>query len=419
MWRLSGAGAGAALVALTGKPVPMPRVVTRCTVLDPSSGEVLDDGLAIWFPAPASFTGEDVAELHLHGGAAVSEAVTLALAALPGVRQAEPGEFTRRAFEHGKMDLTAAEGLADLVEAETAAQRRQARRQMAGELGAIYESWRSALLHAMAEVEAEIDFSDQDLPAGLRDGVMGRMRAIAGEIGAHLRDDRRGEVLRAGISVAILGPPNAGKSSLLNRLARRDAAIVSETAGTTRDVIEVHMDLGGYPIVLADTAGLRIAENDIEREGVRRALARAEHADLKLVVFDGAAWPLPDPATGALIDDDAIVVVNKVDLGPKDLGSALGVSARTGQGLTELESRIAMEVARRFQPAATPALTRARHRTALEECAAALERFAAASQPELAAEDLRLAARALGRITGRVDVEDVLDVIFAEFCIGK
>jgi tRNA modification GTPase len=419
VWRLSGVGAGGALVALTGRPVPSPRLVTRCTVRDPRSGELLDDGLAIWFPAPASFTGEDVAELHLHGGAAVSEAVATALASLPGVRPAEPGEFTRRAFEHGKMDLTAAEGLADLVEAETAAQRRQARRQMAGELGAIYEAWRAALLHAMAEVEAEIDFSDQDLPAGLRDGVSRRVKAVADEIGHHLQDNRRGEVLRAGVSVAILGPPNAGKSSLLNRLARRDAAIVSETAGTTRDVIEVHLDLGGYPVVLADTAGLRTAKNDIEREGMRRALTRAEEADLKLVVFDGATWPDPDPTTGSLIEENAIVLVNKIDLGPRDLGLALGISAKTGQGLAELEDRLTAEVARRFQPAAAPALTRARHRAALEECGAALTRFAGAAQPELAAEDLRLAARALGRITGRVDVEDVLDVIFAEFCIGK
>ncbi len=391
--------------------------------LTDDSGEVVDDGLALWFPAPNSFTGENVVELHLHGGTAATAAATRALAALPGYRLAEPGEFTRRAFENAKLDLTEAEGLADLVDAETDAQRRQARRQMAGELGDLYEQWRAALLSALAHFEAEIDFAEEDIPPDLHARAVGEVRAISTAVAAHLDDKRRGEILRGGVSVAIVGPPNAGKSSLLNRLAGRDAAIVSATAGTTRDVIEVHLDLGGFPVILADTAGLRVSGDDIEQEGVRRAKRRADEADLKLAVFDGATWPNLDPTTLALCDDDTIRVVNKIDLGVASDAGFIGVSALSGAGLDALEAALSSAVAQRFQPSAAPALTRARHRAALEECQASFARFLAASEkkgaPELAAEDLRLAARALGRITGRVDVEEILGVIFAEFCIGK
>ncbi len=391
--------------------------------LTDDSGEVVDDGLALWFPAPNSFTGEDVVELHLHGGTAAITAATRVLAALPGHRLAEPGEFTRRAFENAKLDLTEAEGLADLVDAETDAQRRQARRQMAGELGDLYEQWRAALLSALAHFEAEIDFAEEDIPPDLHARAVGEVRAISTAVAAHLDDKRRGEILRGGVSVAIVGPPNAGKSSLLNRLAGRDAAIVSATAGTTRDVIEVHLDLGGFPVILADTAGLRVSGDDIEQEGVRRAKRRADEADLKLAVFDGATWPNLDPTTLALCDDDTIRVVNKIDLGVASDAGFIGVSALSGAGLDALEAALSSAVAQRFQPSAAPALTRARHRAALEECQASFARFLAASEkkgaPELAAEDLRLAARALGRITGRVDVEEILGVIFAEFCIGK
>ena len=419
VWRISGPRAAQVCEALTGNAVPKPRVATRVSVRGPQSGDIVDDGLALWFPAPASFTGEDVLELHLHGGAAAIAQIAHALGAVPGVRMAEPGEFTRRAFEHGKMDLTEAEGLADLVDAETEAQLRQARRQMAGELGALYERWRSELIAAIAFFEAEIDFSDEDLPPGLRAKVAAEILRISGEIAAHLDDGRRGEILRGGVSIAIIGPPNAGKSSLLNRLARRDAAIVSETAGTTRDVIEIHLDLAGFPVILADTAGLREAGGDIEREGVRRAKARAEQADLKLAVFDGGVWPARDPATVAMIDGDTIVIVNKIDLGVTPEAPFIGVSAKSGAGLDRLEAALGDAVRQRFQPAAAPALTRDRHRQALIDCQRAFARFLAASASELAAEDLRLAARSLGRITGRVDVEEILGVIFAEFCIGK
>lgn len=422
--RVSGPAAGEALTALSARALPPPRVATLARLRHPATGESLDDALLLWFAAPRSFTGEDVAELHLHGGRAVANGVIEALGGLPGLRPAEPGEFTRRAFENGKMDLTAAEGVADLVHAETAAQRRQALRQMAGALGALYEGWRSRLLRALAHTEADIDFPEEDLPAGVSDAVRPEVVRLIDEIGHHLRDRGRGERLRDGLHVAIVGPPNAGKSSLLNALAGRDAAIVSSRAGTTRDVIEVHLDLGGFPLVLADTAGLREGADEVEEEGVRRALQRAGNADIKLAVFDGTRWPELDPTTLGLVDDDTLVVVNKMDAGGPRAGTVeghplVGVSALTGDGLRALESRLEALAAERLTGSGAPALTRARHRAALEECRDALDRALSAALPELAAEDLRLAARSLGRITGRVDVEDVLDVIFRDFCIGK
>ncbi|MFQ5764490.1 MAG: tRNA uridine-5-carboxymethylaminomethyl(34) synthesis GTPase MnmE, partial [Rhodospirillales bacterium] len=324
---------------------------------------------------------------------------------------------------------TAAEGLADLVDAETSAQRRQALRQLRGELGRVYEEWRERLLRALAHREATIDFADEDLPDDVDAAARREMADLKREIAAHLADGRRGERLRDGLLIAIIGPPNAGKSSLLNLLARRDAAIVSATAGTTRDVIEVHLDLGGYPVVVADTAGLREGGDEIETEGIRRARGKAMDADLRLAVFDGETWPEADPLTAGLVDDKALVVVNKADLGeptpPLEVTGqpALAVSALTGDGIDGLLKAMEEKLAGLMDVGAAPALTRARHREALMECVDALGRFLAADaddgRPELAAEDLRLAARALGRITGRVDVEDVLDVIFRDFCIGK
>jgi len=449
--RISGPGAGPALAAITGGKAgdsPEPRQATIVKLSDPETLVAIDDGLALWFPVPGSFTGEDVAELHVHGGPAVIMGALEALGAMAGLRTAEPGEFTRRAFENGKMDLTAAEGLADLVEAETSAQRRQALKQFRGELGKLYESWRERLLNALAHIEAGIDFSDEDLPGGVEVAAAQEVGKLVSEIAAHLKDNRRGERLRSGLLIAIIGPPNAGKSSLLNLLAQRDAAIVHETAGTTRDVIEVHLDLGGYPVIVADTAGLRdIGDggdggdggDEVEAEGIRRARGKAREADLRLAVFDGQAWPETDSHTAGLVDADTLVVINKSDLGrprpPLIVGGqpALAISALTGDGVDGFLAAMAERVAGLVETGASsaPALTRARHREALEECRAALERFLVVPQaaadgdkgsdrtPELAAEDLRLAARALGRITGRVDVEDVLDAIFRDFCIGK
>ena len=414
---MSGPLAGPMLAALIGE-LPPPRRARHTRLRDPDSGAAIDDGIALWFPAPHSVTGEDVAELHVHGSRAVVAALIEVLQRR-GLRLAEPGEFTRRAFFNDKLDLVQAEAIADLTAAETEAQRRQALRQLDGELGAIYHGWSARLLRVLAHLEAAIDFPDEDLPPWIEAGVTCETAALATEIGGHLADRRRGERLRDGITIAIVGPPNAGKSSLLNRLAQRQAAITSPIAGTTRDVIEVAIDLAGYPVVLADTAGLRESADLVEQEGLRRALARAETAELRLFVFEARQ---PEDAVGAAAwpGSDTLLVANKIDLGdhPALPIGALAVSALTGAGLGELIEALIRRIAADYDIAA-PLLTRARHRAALEEASAALHRAGAASLPELRAEDLRLAWRSLGRITGSVDVEDLLNVIFADFCIGK
>lgn len=418
--RLSGPTAREALMALAGS-LPAPRRAMRARFRDPASGETLDDGLALFFPAPRSVTGEDVAELQVHGSRAVVAALLDCLGAMPGLRPAEPGEFTRRGFLNGKLDLTAAEGLADLVAAETAAQRRQALRQLAGDFGRLTEAWRERLLRIEAQLEAAIDFPDEDLPPALWEAARAGVAVLAAEITTHLADGHRGERLREGVAVAILGPPNAGKSSLMNALARREVAITAATAGTTRDVIEVALDLGGWPVVLADTAGLRDAGDAIEEEGVRRARARAAAADLKLVVID-ATRPEEAQALTDLLDENALIVANKIDLLPVTAPlppGTLALSVKTGDGMAAFLTALTAAVGERLMPGTAPLVTRARHRAALTAAVAALERFATALLPELAAEELRLAARALGRITGRVGVEDMLDRLFAEFCIGK
>ena len=407
------------MAALAGA-LPPPRAARHVRFRDPESSEELDDGVALWFPAPHSVTGEDVAEFHLHGSRAVLAAVVAGLSRR-GLRLAEPGEFTRRAFLNDKLDLTQAEAVADLAAAETEAQRRQALRQLDGHLGGVYRGWGERLLRLVAHLEAAIDFPDEDLPPEIEAEVAAGIRAMAEEIAAHLADGHRGERLRDGIAVAILGPPNAGKSSILNQLARREAAITSPIAGTTRDVIEVAIDLAGYPVMLADTAGLRDSADLIEQEGLRRALKRAEEAELRLFVFDAtrpedaqgaAAWPGPD----------TLLVANKIDLASgrdaPPLARALPVSALTGEGLPKLIAALSSRVAHIYNGTA-PVLTRARHRQALETALEGLRRSLAADLPELRAEDLRLAWRSLGRITGRVDVEDLLDVIFRDFCLGK
>ncbi len=423
--RVSGPAAAAACRALTGRPPPEPRRASLRRIVDPVGHEALDDGLVLWFAAPASETGEDVLELQLHGAPAVVEAVIEALSGLPDCRLADPGEFARRAFDNGKLDLTEVEGLADLIAAETAAQRRQAVRQMRGALGRLYEGWRGDLVRLLAHLEADIDFVDEDLPGDLGGRARAALAPLIAAMGEHLAAGRGGERLRAGLSVAILGAPNVGKSSLLNALARRDAAIVSARAGTTRDVIEVHLDLDGLPLTLADTAGLRDSADEIEQEGMRRALARTADADVKLIVLDATTGGAIEPPVRALIDDHAIVVVNKIDVatGPNPTvlnGQAvLAISVRTGAGIDALIAALTARARQALTLGADPVPTRARHRAAVEEARACLDRATRAMLPELVAEDVRLAARALGRITGRVDVEDILDAIFREFCIGK
>ncbi len=423
VYRLSGPDSGSALRTLTGLDLPEPRLAALRTLRD-SAGQAIDKGLVLWFPCPASFTGEDVVELHLHGGRAVSQAITRALLDL-GLRPAEPGDFTRRAFEAGKLDLTQAEAIADLVDADTAAQRRQALAQLEGNLGQLYEGWRLELLRGQAHLEAAIDFAEEDLPPDLILSSKAALADLAGRIEAHLADDGRGERLRDGLRAVLLGAPNAGKSSLLNLLAGRDAAIVSATAGTTRDVIEVALDLGGYPILLADTAGLREGAEEIEREGVRRAKERADAADIKLLVLDGATWPSLDAESRQQLDERCLLLLNKADLVAGALPDkildhpVIGVSAKTGQGIEILLDRLASSAEDRMVGSGAPALTRARHRSALIDAGAALRRAQQQTLPELVAEDVRVAARAIGRITGRVDVEAMLDIIFREFCIGK
>ena len=430
--RISGPNARFGLETLIRR-LPQPRRASLAKLRDPATGAVLDEGLALWFPGPRSETGEDMVELHLHGGRAVIAATLAALARLDGFRPAGPGEFTRRALENGRMDLTAVEGLADLIFAETEAQRRQAVRQLQGALGERVEDWRKRLIDSMAMVEARIDFSDEaDVPEDLLGPALAAAQALREEILGALADDRRGERLRDGLTIAIAGPPNAGKSSLLNRIARREAAIVSPYPGTTRDVIEVHLDLEGYPATVLDTAGIRDPEDPVEQEGVRRALARAQAADLVLWVVDAGLehQAAPSPPNG---DPSAVWMIrNKIDLLPAESKFALApdrsgrrtfaISAQTGGGIDMLLVALARHAAEVFVLGEPSIVTRARHRAALTETVEALDRAiaqGARGQEDLLAEELRLAARRLGRITGRVDVEDILDAIFRDFCIGK
>jgi tRNA modification GTPase len=426
--RVSGAKAGVALEKLSGS-LPEPRQAKLGRVRDAATGDVLDEALLLWFPAPHSETGEDVAEFQLHGGPAVIAGVFDALGKIEGCRPAEAGEFTRRAFENGKLDLTAVEGLADLIAAETPAQRRQAFRQLKGLIGDRAEAWRRRLIEALALVEARIDFSDEaDVPEDLIKPALHAAQQLRNEIAAVLADGHRGERLRDGLVVAIAGPPNAGKSTLLNRLARREVAIVSPYAGTTRDVIEVHLDLGGYPVTLLDTAGIRDGVEPVEQEGVRRARERASEADLVLWVVDAAADGDGADARNTLFKSMIWVVGNKADLAPSDAEIERNevkfnhlISAQTGLGMDRLLSALSAYAREYFIGAESGIVTRMRHRDALERTVASLDRALgeAKGQEELIAEELRTAATSLGRLTGRVDVEDILDVIFRDFCIGK
>lgn len=423
--RVSGPAAGRVLTEMAGG-IPAPRMAALRPIIDPVSAEMLDGGLVLWFAGPKSETGEDMAELQVHGGRAVVAGVLAGIGKVSGCRLAEPGEFARRAFENGKLDLTGVEGLADLIDAETSAQRRQALRQAGGALARLYGGWRELLIEAMALMEAAIDFSDEadvarDAEVMARDRVEGLVREIAG----HLDDGHRGELVREGLQVVLAGPPNAGKSSLLNALARREVAIVSDEAGTTRDVIEVRLDLQGLPIVVSDTAGIRAATGKVEQEGIRRALERAARADVVVWLVDptGAdAGDLPLPPA----DAEIIVVTTKADLlppgaGQRALEGAIAVSALSGEGLDALTSRLAASARDRMGSGETTVLTQARHRQQLDACLAALRSFLQqpAGAAELGAEDLRQAAHALGRLTGAVDVEDVLGQVFGRFCIGK
>jgi tRNA modification GTPase len=419
--RVSGPGAGDALRALSGRDVPVPRRASLRRLCDPQSGETLDQALVLWLPGPSTVTGEDMAEFHVHGSRAVVSGVLDALAALPSLRLAEPGAFTRRAFANGRMDLTQVEGLADLIEAETAGQRRLALAQAEGGLTARCGEWREQLTRALALVEAEIDFSDEELPDGLSDQAGEMIRAAQADMASVLDTASQGELMRDGVHVAILGAPNVGKSSLLNRLAGRDAAIVSDISGTTRDVVEVRLDLGGVPVILADTAGLRETEDPVEREGISRARARAAAADIAIWVNDltqqdPADWP------DGLQSTRRLVVGNKSDAGAALTSCDLAVSAITGDGIDGLETWLTEAAMDLAGAAGTASLVgRYRQAEAVADAHACLGRALddGSGEAALVSEELRLALRALGRLVGRVDVEDVLDVIFRDFCIGK
>lgn len=429
VFRISGPAAGAALTELTDKPVPPVRQAVLRKLRD-SDGTTIDKGIVLWFEGPASFTGENVAELQLHGGPAVIAAMTDRLVGIAGLSPAEPGEFSRQAFANGRLDLTEAEGLADLIAAETEQQRRLALRQVEGRLKDLYEGWRADLIRAGAHLEACIDFADEDIPVDLKPGITMRITTLAAAMRAHLDDCHRGEIIRDGFTVVIIGAPNVGKSSLLNALASRDVAIVSSVPGTTRDPIEVRLDLAGYAVTLIDTAGLRDTSDEVESEGIRRTRQRAHAADLRLAVVDGFGDGIDSRVSLELGAQDA-VLVNKVDLSPGTRGfisagahTVFAVSARTGEGIADLLAWLEQQVAQRAGGSESMPMTRARHRSAIEASTRYLSRFLDGTSGEepaidLLAEDLRLAARELGRITGRIDVEDYLDVIFRDFCIGK
>ncbi|KAM9242142.1 5-taurinomethyluridine-[tRNA] synthase subunit GTPB3, mitochondrial isoform 2-T2 [Dugong dugon] len=441
--RTSGPASGPALRSLTaGRDLPPARSARLRLLSDPRSGEPLDRALVLWFPGPQSFTGEDCAEFHVHGGPAVVSGVLQALSGVPGLRPAEAGEFTRRAFTHGKLSLTEVEGLADLIHAETEAQRRQALRQLDGELGRLCHDWAETLTTALAHVEAYIDFGEDDnLEEDVLERVDSSVRGLQAALGAHLRDARRGQRLRSGAHVVVAGPPNAGKSSLVNLLSRKPVSIVSPEPGTTRDVLETPVDLAGFPALLSDTAGLREGVGPVEQEGVRRARARLEQADLILAVLD--ACDLASPSSCNFLDtvvahvgarspngssQRLLLVLNKLDLLPSeglgpnpDLPPYLLLSCVTGEGLDSLLEALRKELATVCGDPSTgpPLLTRARHQYHLQSCLDALGHYKEARDLVLEAEALRVARGHLARLTGGGGTEEILDVIFRDFCVGK
>ncbi len=426
--RLSGPKARLVMNSLIDKE-PKPRFAALRYVTDPDSGDVLDQALVIFFPETKSFTGEEAVEFHLHGGRAVVKAMLALLGRFPGCRMAEAGEFTRRAFENGKYDLTAVEGLADLIQAETENQRKQAIRQASGAHKSVIDGWRETLLNARSMIEAELDFSDEeDIPGAVSDVIWPKLRALKVDIERHLSKADHGERLRNGLTVVLAGHPNAGKSSLLNWFAKRDVAIVTEEAGTTRDLLELHLDIEGYPVTMIDTAGLRKSDNIVEREGIRRALEKSENADLLIEVVDGTR---PEERVALNSSARRIVLFNKLDRiesvpfhansKESDKESAFSASVKTGSGMDIFYDSFVKQIESLFDGAEDVLITRERHRNYLASCVDNVNKslIYTDSPIEIRSEFLRQAGDELGKITGRIDVEEMLGVIFSQFCVGK
>ncbi len=425
--RVSGLEAALVIKTLTGKEPPKTRIATLRKVFKINTSELIDEGIILWFPGPNSYTGEDMAEIQVHGSKAVIDALQSSISQIENCRLAEPGEFTKLAFQNGKINLLKAESIADLISAETEIQRQQAIKIMAGKSSDKFIFLRNRLLKILSHIEAKIDFPDEDLSNDILTEIKKNANEVLEAIKKILDDQKVGERIREGFKIAIIGPTNVGKSSLLNHLANRDLAIVSEIAGTTRDVIETHLNIDGYPVVLFDTAGIRAAKNEIERKGIKLAFEKAENADLKLVLIDAQTLDF-NRIFKDLMDENAILVINKSDLLKIDLNSEIKrfehvlISIKSNLNIDKLILKIKNKLKNKFITSADILITRERHRQHLEQCSGHLKNFIQKSEEEYfdkAAEDLRLATRELGMIVGKVDVEEILTSIFNDFCIGK
>ena len=425
--RISGPETSKVIEILTNKKLPKPRIASLRKINKINTSELIDEGLILWFPGPESYTGEDMAEIQVHGSKAVIDALHSSISEIENCRLAEPGEFTKLAFQNGKINLLKAESIADLISSETEIQRQQAIKIMNGKSADQFNFLREKLLKILSHVEAKIDFPDEDLPNNILDEIKNDSNDVIQKIEKILNDQKVGERIREGFKIAILGPTNAGKSSLINHLSNRDVAIVSEIAGTTRDVIETHLNIDGYPVIISDTAGIRESKDEIEKKGIKLSLNRAEEADLKLVVVDAKSLDFTDVLKG-LLDENAILVINKSDLLEKEIDSEIKninhvlISIKDNKNIDELISKIKNNLKNKFITSDDILITRERHRQHLEQCLDHLNNFNKKKEIEdfdKAAEDLRLATRHLGMIVGKVDVEEILGSIFNDFCIGK